>query len=188
MTKTINLKKAVFLDRDGTLMRDTGYCSDPDQVELLEGVADSLPVLKKAGFSLIIITNQSGLAQGYFQESDFWKVQNELIRQIGPNLIEATYFCPELPGSGSQRRKPKPGMILEAARDLGLDLSASYMVGDKMSDVQAGLSAGVRAAILLEPNPPSGTLFSGASLIAKTFLEVAEFILSVSDQQTPKDE
>jgi D-glycero-D-manno-heptose 1,7-bisphosphate phosphatase len=187
MTRAIHRKRAVFLDRDGTLMRDVGYCSNPAEVELLEGVMDSLPALKKAGFSLVIITNQSGIGRGYFKESDFWEVQNELQRQIGPDLIEATYFCPDLPDSASERRKPKPGMILEAARDLGLDLSASYMVGDKMLDVQAGLSAGARA-ILLEPNPPDGALFPGASLVAKTFSEAAKYILGTSGQPTFKDE
>jgi D-glycero-D-manno-heptose 1,7-bisphosphate phosphatase len=182
MTSKLHPRKAVFLDRDGTLMRDVGYCSDPAQVELLEGVTEFLPVLKNAGFSLVIVTNQSGIGRGYFRESDFWSVQNELNRRIGPDLIDATYFCPELPESASERRKPKPGMILEAARDLGLDLSRSFMVGDKLSDVQAGLSAGLKSSILLEPDPPTGALFSGASLIAKTFAEVAEFILSTSDQ------
>jgi D-glycero-D-manno-heptose 1,7-bisphosphate phosphatase len=188
MMNKIHPTKAVFLDRDGTLIRDVGYCSDPAQVELLEGVAESLPALKNDGFSLVIVTNQSGIGRGYFQESDFWNVQNELNRRIGGNLIEATYFCPELPESASERRKPKPGMILQAARDLGLDLSRSFMVGDKWSDVKAGVSAGVRASILLEPNPTAVTLLCGASLIAKTFAEAAQFILSTSDPSISKNE
>jgi D-glycero-D-manno-heptose 1,7-bisphosphate phosphatase len=180
MTTGLEPRKAVFLDRDGTLIRDVGHCSDPAQVEPLEGVVELLPRLKSAGFALVIVTNQSGIGRGYFQESDFWNVQKELSRKIGSELIDATYFCPDLPESGSERRKPRPGMILEAAADLGLDLKQSYMVGDKVSDVRAGILAGVKAAILLEPNPPAGAFFSGASLIAQNFREVVEFILGTA--------
>jgi len=170
--------KAIFLDRDGTLMHDVGYCADPAQVQLLEGVTELLPKLKEAGFILVIITNQSGIGRGYFRESDFRDVQEELGRKIGADVIDATYFCPDPPDTASGRRKPQPGMLLEAANDLGIDLKQSYMVGDKISDVEAGIHAGVKAAILLEPAPLSGMPFLGASLIAKNFREVVEFILS----------
>jgi D-glycero-D-manno-heptose 1,7-bisphosphate phosphatase len=170
-------RKAVFLDRDGTLIVDVGYCDDPFQVRLLDGVGELLPKLKKAGFLLVIITNQSGIGRGYFTEGKFWAVQEEMCRQLGDDLIDATYFCCDTPEKATQRRKPAPGMILEAATDLGIDLKQSYMVGDKVSDVEAGIHAGVRASILVAPDPQSGALFSGANLVAKDFREVAEFIL-----------
>jgi len=171
------LGKAIFLDRDGTLMKDVGYCSQPGQVELLEGVSDLLPRFKKAGFKLIIVTNQSGIGRGYFAEEDFRAVQKELEKQLGPGIIDATYFCADTPQQESTRRKPNPGMLLEAATDLGIDLGQSYMVGDKVSDAEAGIRAGVRATILFGTDAAGGALESGATLIAKDFAEVAEFIL-----------
>ena len=170
-------QKAIFLDRDGTLMKDVGYCSRPGEVELLEGVSELLPKLKKAGFKLVIVTNQSGIGRGYFTEEDFWAVQHELEKQLGPGVIDATYFCADTPQNASERRKPNPGMLLEAARELGIDLEQSYMVGDKASDAEAGIRAGVRATILFGTNAASGPMESGATLIAKDFREVVEFIL-----------
>lgn len=170
-------QKAIFLDRDGTLMKDVGYCSRPDEVELLEGVSELLPRLKNAGFKLIIVTNQSGIGRGYFTEEDFWAVQQELQKQLGADVIDATYFCADTPQQESERRKPNPGMLLEAATDLSIDLDQSYMVGDKASDAEAGIRAGVRATILFGSNAASGAMESGASLIAKDFGEVVEFIL-----------
>jgi D-glycero-D-manno-heptose 1,7-bisphosphate phosphatase len=158
-------------------MKDVGYCSRPDEVELLEGVSELLPRLKNAGFKLIIVTNQSGIGRGYFTEEDFWAVQQELQKQLGADVIDATYFCADTPQQESERRKPNPGMLLEAATDLSIDLDQSYMVGDKASDAEAGIRAGVRATILFGSNAASGAMESGASLIAKDFGEVVEFIL-----------
>jgi D-glycero-D-manno-heptose 1,7-bisphosphate phosphatase len=158
-------------------MKDVGYCSRPDEVELLEGVSELLPRLKNAGFKLIIVTNQSGIGRGYFTEEDFWAVQQELQKQLGADVIDATYFCADTPQQESERRKPNPGMLLEAATDLSIDLDQSYMVGDKASDAEAGIRAGVRATILFGINAASGAMESGASLIAKDFGEVVEFIL-----------
>jgi D-glycero-D-manno-heptose 1,7-bisphosphate phosphatase len=169
-------QKAVFLDRDGTLMRDIGYCSTPGEVELLQDVARLLPKLKKAGFKLVIVTNQSGIGRGYFTEEDFWSVQHELERQLGPGVIDATYFCADTPQNGSERRKPNPGMLLEAAGELGLDLERSYMIGDKMSDAEAGIRAGVRATILFGAQAGGAPLEPGVGLVAKDFREVVEFI------------
>jgi D-glycero-D-manno-heptose 1,7-bisphosphate phosphatase len=169
--------KAIFLDRDGTLMRDVGYCSKPGEVELLEGVGKLLPKLKKAGFKIVIVTNQSGIGRGYFTEEDFWSVQRELEKQLGSGVIDATYFCADTPYNETERRKPNPGMLLEAARELGIDLEQSYMVGDKMSDALAGIRAGVRASILFGTNAAIGATESGATLVAKDFREVVEFIL-----------
>ena len=170
-------QKAIFLDRDGTLMKDVGYCSDPDDVELMEGVGRLLPKLKEAGFKLVIVTNQSGIGRGYFTEEDFWSVQNELEKQLGPAVIDAIYFCADTPQSESARRKPNPGMLLEAARELSIDLRQSYMVGDKASDAEAGIRAGVRATILFGTNAATGPIESGATLVAKDFSEVVKFIL-----------
>jgi D-glycero-D-manno-heptose 1,7-bisphosphate phosphatase len=170
-------QKAIFLDRDGTLMRDVGYCSSPGDVELLQDVARLLPKLKEAGFKLVIITNQSGIGRGYFTEEEFWSVQQELERQLGPGVIDATYFCADTPQTESERRKPNPGMLLEAAKELGIDLERSYMVGDKVSDTQAGIRAGVRATILCRSDDGGEQTETNATFVAKNFNEAVKFIL-----------
>lgn len=148
------LSPAIFLDRDGTLMLEADYCSDPQQVSVFPGVRESLARLKAAGFKLVIITNQSGIGRGYFTVSEFEKVQAELLRQIGGDFIDAVYFCPDAPDSSdsltakSSRRKPSPAMVLEAANDHRLDLARSYFIGDKMIDVECGRRAGTRGILL----------------------------------------
>ena len=141
-------KAAVFLDRDGTLMEEVDYCSDPKNVRLLAGTREALASLKAAGFLNIIVTNQSGIGRGIFTQSQYEAVHAELMRQIGYGLIDATYYCPEAPPSQSGRRKPAPGMLLEAAHDLSIDLSRSFIVGDKSSDVECGKNAGVRTVLV----------------------------------------
>ena len=140
-------RPAVFLDRDGTIMRDVDYCSDPDAIELIDGVIEALRKLKKAGFRLFVITNQSGIARGYFTEKQYRAVESELNRKLGPELIDATYFCPDKPGN-SRRRKPAPEMVLEAKRDHDLDLNRSFFVGDKAIDIDCGRNAGVRTVLV----------------------------------------
>jgi D-glycero-D-manno-heptose 1,7-bisphosphate phosphatase len=140
--------RAVFLDRDGTVMRDVDYCGDPTRVEVFPGAADALRRLKASGYKLIILTNQSGIARGYFSDDDYRAVEREFLRQLGAELIDATYYCPDLPGTNSPRRKPAPGMIFEAQRDHRLDLARSYFVGDKRSDIACGRNAGVRTILV----------------------------------------
>lgn len=145
MTSTEAKSLAVFLDRDGTLMHDADYCSRPDQVRVFDGVAPALRQLKKAGYKLIVITNQSGIGRGFFTEKDYRAVEAEVSRQLGEGLIDATYFCPDVPGQPSDCRKPAPGMVLQAAREHGIDLPGSFFVGDKEIDAECAHNAGVRA-------------------------------------------
>ena len=141
---------AVFLDRDGTLMEDADYCHAPSQVAVYPGAAWALRRLREAGFRLVIVTNQSGIGRGYFTETNFQRVQTEFFRQLGSHeLIDAVYHCPDTPFVESPRRKPAPGMILEAARDLDLDLARSFIVGDKADDLACGRHAGLAGGILV---------------------------------------
>jgi D-glycero-D-manno-heptose 1,7-bisphosphate phosphatase len=150
-------RPAVFLDRDGTLMEEVNYCRDPAQVRVFEGVPSALRELRRAGFLLILITNQSGIGRGLFSTSDFEAVQTEFLRQLGLDLIDGMYFAPEVPGEPSTRRKPAPGMLLEAAAEHHIDLSASWTIGDKSSDIEAGRAAGTRTILVLTGYGPSHT-------------------------------
>jgi len=143
------MKPAVFFDRDGTLMEEVHYCGDPAKVRVYPGVPEALRKLKDAGYLALIITNQSGIARGLFTEAQFHQVQAELLRQIGEGLIDASYFCPDLPGTPSARRKPEPGMVLEAAAAYDIDLSRSWFIGDKVADIECGQRAGTRTILVL---------------------------------------
>ncbi len=125
----MSARRAVFFDRDGTLMHEVEYCSDPANVRLIPGVPEALEELKRAGFLTIIVTNQAGIGRGLFTEAQYQAVQQELLRQIGAHRIDASYFCPDPPGAPSLRRKPEPGMVLEAAADFQIDLAASFFGG-----------------------------------------------------------
>ena len=145
MTSNSAKSPAVFLDRDGTLMHDADYCSRRDQVKIFDGAADVLRRLKEAGYKVIVITNQSGIGRGFFTEEDYRAVEAEVSRQLGGGLIDATYFCPDAPGEPSKCRKPEPGMVLQAAREHDVDLSRSFLIGDKEIDAECAHNAGVRA-------------------------------------------
>ena len=140
--------RAVFLDRDGTIMEEVGHCSKPSLVRVFPGVPEALLKLRDAGFLLCMVTNQGGIGQGFFTEEDFHAVQAELFRQIHPARIDAVYFCSDPPHLASPRRKPGTAMLVEAAQDLGIDLTQSYIVGDRDSDILCGRNAGMRTFLV----------------------------------------
>ncbi len=142
-------RPVAFLDRDGTLMVDEGYVSDPGRVALIPGAAGALRRLANAGYALVVVTNQSGIARGYYSEADFAAVQarlETLLNAAGVRL-DGVYHCPHHPDvTGPCRcRKPGLGMYRDAVRELGLGLSGALFFGDKPSDVEPALTLGGRA-------------------------------------------
>lgn len=170
---------AVFLDRDGTLMEDVDYCRDPALVRLLPSVVEALRELKRAGFRTIIITNQSGIGRGIITPAEYDAVHARLIELLGADSIDAAYFCPDAPGQHSTHRKPAPGMVLDAARDHGIDLGRSWMIGDKAIDVRCARAAGVRPILVLTGYGGSQDP-AGAEFVAKDFASAAAFILKAA--------
>jgi D-glycero-D-manno-heptose 1,7-bisphosphate phosphatase len=144
----MNQRRAVFFDRDGTLMEDVHYCSDPSAVRVFAGVPAAIDSLRAAGFAIVVVSNQSGIGRGLFTEEQYRAVQAEFLLQVGAGRIDASYYCPDAPGVPSACRKPKPGMLLAAARDLDLDLAQSWMVGDKAADMECGGRAGTRTILV----------------------------------------
>ena len=145
---------AVFLDRDGTLNEDPGYISDPEQVVLFSDTGDALALLKKYGFLLIVISNQSGIARGLMKSEDVDAV-NEKINQILSEYkvkIDAFYYCPAHPDYSSEEececRKPSPKLLLEAASEFNVDLQGSYFIGDTIADIQCGKNAGIKTILV----------------------------------------
>jgi D-glycero-D-manno-heptose 1,7-bisphosphate phosphatase len=168
--------RAVFVDRDGTIMNDADYCSDPKQVQVFQGAPEALRRLKDKDYKLIIITNQSGIGRGFFTVEQYRAVEAEVLRQLGDGLIDATYFCPDVPGAPSKCRKPAPGMILQAARDHDVDLARSFFIGDKEIDVECGRNAGVRT-IRVRTGFDKMTDGSCADWVAEDLNHAADIIL-----------
>jgi D-glycero-D-manno-heptose 1,7-bisphosphate phosphatase len=171
------LSAAVFVDRDGTIMEDADYCAHPKQVKIFPGVPEALRRLRSKGFKLIIITNQSGIGRGFFTVDQYCAVEAEVLRQLGDGLIDATYFCPDVPGQHSSCRKPSPGMILQAKREHQIDLPRSFFIGDKEIDVECGRNAGVRT-IRVQTGFDRDTAGSLADWVAKDLSAAAEIILN----------
>jgi D-glycero-D-manno-heptose 1,7-bisphosphate phosphatase len=170
------LSAAVFIDRDGTIIEDADYCSHPEQVKVFPGVPEALRRLKSKGFKLIVITNQSGIGRGFFTVDQYRAVESEVSWQIGHGLIDATYFCPDVPGQSSSDRKPSPGMILQAQREHQIDLARSFFVGDKEIDVECGRNAGVRT-IRVQTGFDRDVTCSAADWTAKDLPAAAQLIL-----------
>jgi len=142
-------RPAALLDRDGTLIVDVGYPRDPEAVELLPGTHAALSALREAGYALVLVSNQSGVARGIVSPEQAAAVHARVLQRLAEGGVEldGAYYCFHGPEDGCDCRKPEPGMLLRAAGELGLALDRSVMVGDKPSDVEAGRAAGCRALL-----------------------------------------
>jgi D-glycero-D-manno-heptose 1,7-bisphosphate phosphatase len=147
----MNLNRAVFLDRDGTLIAEKNYLHRPEDVEVLPGAGAALKRLADAGFKLIIVTNQSGIGRGYFTLADAERVNDQVAREFARAGVrfEKTYIAPEAPDQPSRGRKPSPQFLFDARDEFGLNLAESFMVGDKLIDLECGWNAGVKKSILV---------------------------------------
>ena len=178
------MKKAIFLDRDGTIIEEVNFLSTVEETKLFPFTIDALRLLKEAGFLFFITTNQSGIARGYFGAAAVnaihEKIQSEL-KNVGLR-IESFHYCPHFPDQGCACRKPNIGMIEQALENFDIDLDESWMVGDKKLDIGMGFNAGIKTALVttgygekhkesLERNP---------DIIAENLLEVAKQIVSSS--------
>lgn len=145
------MSRAVFLDRDGTLIVEKEYLRDPALVEVLPGVPDALQRLQTAGFLLFIVTNQSGIGRGYFTEADMAAVNARLLARLAVAGVSFAriYFAPEAPGQPSYGRKPSPQFLFDARDEFQVELGRSYLIGDKLLDLECGWNAGVRRSLLV---------------------------------------
>ncbi len=155
----------MFLDRDGTLVRDPGYPHRREDYEVLPGVVEGARLLAAAGFTLAIVTNQSGIGRGRFGWADYERFQALLLADLSAAGIEivATLVCPHAPDAGCGCRKPAPGLLLRARDELGADLAASWMIGDAQRDLEAARAAGCRGAVRVgaaAPAPAGGDPFA----------------------------
>jgi D-glycero-D-manno-heptose 1,7-bisphosphate phosphatase len=170
----------VFFDRDGTLMAEVDYCSEPEKVSVFPGVREALARLKTAGFKNIIVTNQAGIGRGFFTEKQYRAVEAEVLHQIGAHLIEATKHCPHAPSENCGCRKPLPRMVHEAATEFNIDLARSFFIGDKSSDIECGRNAGTRT-ILVQTGYGGAQDGACPDFVAKDVVAAVDIILKNAD-------
>jgi D-glycero-D-manno-heptose 1,7-bisphosphate phosphatase len=190
-------RNAVFLDRDGTICEEVGYIDSISRLELIPRSAAAIKLLNKRGLKVVMVTNQSGVARGFFPEEFLEKLHAELkrrLREEGASL-DGIYYCPHHPEEGKAPylqvcdcRKPAPGLLMQAARELDLDLSTSYMIGDHFSDVECGQGVGARGILLLtghgrEALRQKENWTRPPALIASDLFEAVKWILSNSGEQ-----
>jgi D-glycero-D-manno-heptose 1,7-bisphosphate phosphatase len=168
----------VFLDRDGTLVRDHGYTHRLEDYVLLPGVVPALRRVAAAGFGLAIVTNQSGIGRGLFRLADYHAFERHLEADLAAQgvPIAASFFCPHRPEDGCACRKPAPGLLLRARDVLGAELDRSFVIGNALRDVEAGLAAGCAGAVLIGASPPPA--LAPRVHAAADLAEAAEWLLA----------
>lgn len=177
-------RPAVFLDRDGVINIDHAYVCKPEHFEFVDGIFELCRTAKQLGYLIIVITNQAGIGRGYYTEQDFLKLSEWMcgVFKAQGIVIDKVYFCPTHPEHGvgeykvdSPYRKPGPGMILQAAEEFDVDLARSVVVGDKESDIQAGVAAGVGCNLLYLPSGSEDAIETVALAVVGRLADVGKF-------------
>lgn len=145
------MKWAVFLDRDGTINDEVEYLHEPDELRLIPGAAQAIRLLNQAAVPVVLVTNQAGIGRGYYSDTAMCALHRELAARlaVGGAYLDAIYYCPHRPDDECDCRKPRPGMLLRAAAEHGIDLRRSFVIGDKISDLEAGRRAGSHTILVL---------------------------------------
>lgn len=174
------MNKAIILDRDGTIIVDKVYLNDPEQVEYLPNVFEGLKMLRDLGYIFTIATNQSGIAKGIVDIRNMDIIHEKIAYEFAKHGVyfAGFYYAPYPTDSNHLRRKPNPGMLLDASSEHKINLKKSWMIGDRMTDVEAGHRAGCRSILLEGTESPFHPSFLGPEVIVKDLVEAAEFIAS----------
>jgi histidinol-phosphate phosphatase family protein len=176
------VNRAVFLDRDGTLIEDKDYLHRPEEVIIYPGVGRALSRLLAANFKLVMVTNQSGVGRGRFPIEDVHRVHDHLLAEFARDGVrfEKIYIAPEAPDAPSRGRKPSPQFLFDARDEFGIDLGQSYMIGDKLIDVECGWNAGVRRSLLVRTGygaKQAAEIPEGRATVVDDLPAAAEWIL-----------
>lgn len=178
------MKRAVFLDRDGTIVEEVGFLHRIEDLKLFGFTRQALWALKQAGFLLIVVTNQSGVGRGFFSQQEVNKIHEKIQGELS-GLIDAFYFCPHIPEEGCLCRKPALGMIEKALVDFPICLKDSWTVGDRTIDVELGMRAGTKTALVLTGYGERDLkkLYIKPDLVEENLLKVAERIISMDQKR-----
>ena len=169
--------KVLFLDRDGVINKDIGYCNKIHDFQFIDGIFDVCKHAKLNGFEIIIVTNQSGIGRGFYSHEDFKRLNKWMLTQLGKKSINIldTYYCPHKPEDYCTCRKPLPGLILKAQKEHSIDLDNSWLVGDKETDIKASIAAGIINNILFTVNKEN--LQTEAKVVISSLHEFKEISL-----------
>jgi histidinol-phosphate phosphatase family protein len=180
------MRKAVFLDRDGTIARDVHYCRRPEDFEILPTVPQAIRLLNENGFKVIVVTNQSGIARGHFTEETLTQIHDKMKHELAKYdaKVDAVYYCPHHPDDSCECRKPGIALFRKAAHEHGIDLQSSYVVGDMQMDIDAGKALGCKTVLVTTgPQPPTTNPQSPIDLpdhVALDLLDASKWIMSRS--------
>ncbi|GAG34329.1 unnamed protein product, partial [marine sediment metagenome] len=170
--------RAVFLDRDGTMAKDVPYCRRPEDFEFLSNTAKAVRLLNEHGFKVIVVTNQSGIARGYFTEETLTEIHQKMKEELAMEgaKVDGIYYCPHHPNDNCDCRKPKPKLVFQAAKEHDIDLEHSFVVGDLQMDIDLGKAVGCRS-ILIGNSPLADEKKAMPDAIAIDLLEAAHTIV-----------
>ncbi|MGH9946880.1 MAG: D-glycero-alpha-D-manno-heptose-1,7-bisphosphate 7-phosphatase [Pyrinomonadaceae bacterium] len=173
-------QKTIFLDRDGTLIEEVNFLSSVDDLQLFPFTREALKLLRSSGFRIVVITNQSGIARGIYDEEAMHAIHRQIQIELD-GAIDAFYFCPHLPDAGCVCRKPNIGMIENAKRDFAIDMANSWMIGDKSLDIEAGQNAEIKTAMVMTGygREQCAILMLKPTLIADDLLEAVSRIIEI---------
>ncbi len=179
MSNVSKNRPAVFVDRDGTLIHEVDHLSDVGKLNIFPFTDKALDILREAGYLIVVVTNQSGIGRGYFSEPSMHEIHAEISSKLDEK-IDGFYFCPHRPDQGCQCRKPRLGMIETACSDHEIDLTRSWMIGDKRIDVETGQNAGVKTALVMTGYGAGdlATLNKMPDIVADDLLDAARQIAS----------
>ncbi len=165
-------KKIIFLDRDGVINYDYGYVSQIDKFEFIEGIFEACKYFQKLNYEIIIVTNQSGIGRGYYNEKEFYTLTQWILDRFKEHEINIlkVYFCPHSPEEKCSCRKPNIGMIENACKDFDIDLDNSWLIGDKITDIQTAINANIKNYILIDSKDPD-------IITAKSLLDTINIII-----------
>ena len=169
------MNTGVFIDRDGTIAHDVPYCSSPEQFELLPGAGEGIKRLNEIGLKVIVITNQSGIGRGYFTEEMLGRIHTKMKNSLAGcgAHVDGIYYCPHHPDDNCDCRKPKPDLIIKAAKEHEIELSQSYLIGDSAKDIEAGKAAGCRTILVSHTETPAA---QKADYVVDTLLEASRLL------------
>ncbi len=171
--------KAAFIDSDGTIAKDVPYCRRPEDFELLPTVPEAIKLLNQNGCKVVVVTNQSGIARGYFTEETLAQIHNKMTHELAQSgaRVDAIYYCPHHPDDGCDCRKPKIALFQQAAQELGINLNHSFVIGDMQMDIDASKALGCKT-ILVATNPQGESDISNPpDYVANSLLEAAQLII-----------
>jgi D-glycero-D-manno-heptose 1,7-bisphosphate phosphatase len=170
--------KTIFLDRDGVINKEKNYLYQKDDFEFIHGVFDACQYLSNLNYKIIIVTNQSGISRGHFTESDFQYLNDWMIKKFSSNKINIldTFYCPHSPEDNCQCRKPMPGMLLQAQKKFSIDMSNSWLIGDKEDDIKAANNAGIMNTILVKSGHNVDEFNSNAKFVLDSIKNIHQAI------------